>query len=256
MAIELDDLRTILAALRGQQRRDALLVLGDALILFAPEALEHAARDADYPLTSVPAQLDPFTLGSSLGFDRTETLDVNGRASLTADLAAEVPADLVEAFDCVIDAGVVFWCFDPAAALRAILRMTKPVGTIVHITAVSGHYGRGYYNVHPLLLEDFYLANRCEIVEATFRTKFRGGGLASRVSRITNSVTRYETPGHVYLTESRHGRIGFGPRYRDPVEPNMVPNNVLGVFVFRKLSGGEIVNPVRTEPFVEGAPRA
>lgn len=258
MAVETEDLRSILLALRVSENRESLLILGDALIHVAPSRLEQLAAEVGYPLAFVPHQLDPFTLGAALGFARTETLDINGKASLTVNLDEEVPAQLIGAFDCLIDAGVLFWCFDPATALRNILNMVRSGGTIVHITAVSGHYGRGYYNIHPLLLEDFYLGNRCTLKESSFRTKFRADGLLARATsrlRITNTVTRYREPGHVYLAESRLNRIGFGQRYRAPFEANLIPNNVLGVFVFQKNNGGEIVNPVRTSSFDELSPR-
>lgn len=257
MAIEFEDLRSILLVLRESARRESLLILGDAAVFVDPAAYERLAASLGYPLTFTPDRLDPFTLGASLGFARTETLDVNEKASLTVDLHQDVPDDLVEAFDCLIDAGVLFWCFDPASALRNILRMVRPDGLIVHITAVSGHYGRGYYNIHPLVLEDFYLSNRCEFVRSSFRTKFRLGGLLGRLASrlgLENTVTLHHRPGHVYLAESRLNRLSFAPRYRAPFERNMIPNNVLGVFVFRKLAGGEITFPIRTSAFDASEP--
>jgi hypothetical protein len=161
MAIERDDLLTILEVLREQPRRERLLVLGEALVQLQPPELRRIARQAAFPLATVPDQLDPFTLGAALGFERTDTLDVNGRASLDIDLHQTPSAALRDAYDCIIDAGVLFWCSDPGAALRSILTMTRVGGTVAHISAVSGFYGRGYYNVHPLLLEDFYLQNGC-----------------------------------------------------------------------------------------------
>jgi len=254
VAIELEDLRSIFLALRETNRHESLLILGDATIFVDPATYEQLAAGAGYSLSFVPDQLDPFTLGASLGFARTETLDVNERASLTVDLNRDVPEELVEAFDCLIDAGVLFWCFDPAAALRNILRMVRPGGTIVHITAVSGHYGRGYYNIHPLLLEDFYLSNGCQFVQSSFRTKFRFAGLLGKLFALLgfeNTVTYNREPGHVYVARSRLNRLGFAPRFRAPFEPNMIPNNVLGVFVFRRLASGEAVVPIRTRPFDE-----
>jgi hypothetical protein len=258
VGIEVDDLRSILHALRESDQRERLLVLGDALLLFNPPTFELIAREAGYPLKSVPPSLDPFSFGDAIGFERTDTLDVNGNASLTVDLHEDVPEELVGAFDCIIDAGVLFWCFDPAMALRNTLRMARVGATIVHISAVTGHYGRGYYNIHPLLLEDFYLSNGCEFVESSFRTKFRADGLLARATsllRLTNTVTRYREPGHVYLAQSRLNRLGFAPRYRAPFEHNMVPNNVLGVFIFRKREEREIVTPVRTDVYDASNPR-
>jgi hypothetical protein len=252
VAIEYEDLRTILEALRDQAARDRLLILGDALIHVDPGQLAALATKSGFELATTPSRLDPFTLGDALGFARTETLDVNGRASIDLDLHAPPPSELVEAYDCVIDAGVLFWCSDPGAALRSILAMVKQGGTIIHICAVSGHYGRGYYNVHPLLFEDFYLRNGCEFELATYRPKFRPRppfGRLARLARLKNKVSRSTQPGDVYLADSTRTRISFAPRYRAPVESNIVPNNVLGVLVFRKLRSGPIVMPLRSSPY-------
>jgi hypothetical protein len=252
VAIEYEDLRTILEALRDQAVRDRLLILGDALIHVDPGQLAKLAAKSGFELASTPSHLDPFTLGNALGYAKTETLDVNGHASIELDLHAPTPPELVEAYDCLIDAGVLFWCSDPGAALRSILSMVKAGGTIIHVCAVSGHYGRGYYNVHPLLFEDFYLGNDCEFVVATYRPKFRPRGLLRRVAQLAgwkNEVSKSTRPGDVYLAESTLNRISFAPRYREPVESNVVPNNVLGVFVFRKLRSGPIVMPLRTSPY-------
>ena len=115
--------------------------------------------------------------------------------------------------------------------------MTRVGGVIAHISAVSGYYGRGYYNVHPLLLEDFYLANGCDFALATYRPRARRRGLSgyfARAGRRENVVSRSESAGRVYLQGSTRHRITFGPRYREPEEPALVPNNVLGVFIFTK----------------------
>jgi hypothetical protein len=252
VAIEVEDLRMIFESLREESKRDRLLILGDALVHVQPEHLSQIAASARFTLASEPSQLDPFTLGAALGYGRTETLDVNGRASLAVDLHMPPAADLEEAYDCVIDAGVLFWCSDPAAALRSILTMVKTGGMIIHICAVSGHYGRGYYNIHPLLFEDFYLTNGCQFRLATYRTKFRPRRFLRRAAallRLESTVTRSERPGNVYLAESTLNRISFAPRYREPMESTIIPNNVLGVFAFRKVRRQPIAMPVRSAPF-------
>jgi hypothetical protein len=252
MAIERDDLLTILEVLRGRPGRGRLLILGDALIHFDTGELTRIADRAGFLLASVPGRLDPFTLGAALGFERTDTLDVNGRASLELDLHEVPDAPLHGAFDCIIDAGVLFWCSDPGAALRTILVMTHEGGTIAHVSAVSGYYGRGYYNIHPLLLEDFYLRNGCEFALATYRPRFRPRGVMRYLRRAlgnANVLTRSDSPGQVYLQDSAPNRITFGPSYREPVEAAMVPNNVLGVFVFIKGKAEAIRMPLRSTAY-------
>ena len=242
-------------ALPGLERRESLLVLGDAVIHVDAAELRRIAADEGFELAPLAGPLDPFTLGSALGFARTQTLDANGRASITLDLHQEPPAELHAAFDCVIDAGVLFWCSDPGAALRSIYTLTRPGGLAIHICALTGHYGRGYYDVHPLLFEDFYLENDCTLLEWTARTKPRARGLARLLPvrlRPGSTVSRSERPGSVYLERADARRIEFGNAYPPGGEPNVVPNNVLGVYVFRKNGDAPPRMPVRTEPYREG----
>jgi SAM-dependent methyltransferase len=252
MAFEYEDVRMILESLARLDRRDHLLVLGDAVVHFGPDDLGRLAKETNFQLASRPAQLDPFTLGEALGFAHTETLDVNGRATLTFDLHKELPDDLAGRFDCVIDAGVLFWCSDPAAALRNIARMLCVDGLIVHISAVTGHFGRGYWDVHPLLFEDFYLPNGFEFVRSSMRPKFRPHGFLARFAHrlpISNRVTYSDRPGNVYLKQSRFNQIAFTNRFAAGGEANLLPNNVLGVYVFQKRIDQPLQMPVRTGPY-------
>lgn len=258
MGVEYEDLRTILETLRGEERRERLLVLGDAIVHVQPAGLVALAAESGFALASSPGQLDPFTLGDALGFARTETLDVNGRASVELDLHRPLPPELEETYDCLVDAGVLFWCSDPGAALRSIFKLVKSGGTIIHISAVSGYYGRGYYNVHPLLFEDFYLLNGCEHVVSTYRTKFRPrekARLLGRRSRESNRVTVSGATGDVYLTEGSPTRIRFGDALPSAGESNVIPNNVVGVFVFRKRASVEPEMPLLMSPFDPGVRR-
>jgi hypothetical protein len=252
MGLEREDLRTLLGVLGRLERRESLLVLGDAIVHCDGPGLVDLADEQHYVLAAPPAQLDPASLGKALGFARTETLDVGGGVSIRMNLHDDPPAEHTGAFDCVIDAGVVFCCSDPGAALRTTLRMARTGGLIAHVTGVSGHYGRAYWNVHPRLLEDFYLQNGCEFVESTVRTKYRARRRAERVAtrlgRRENTTTVSRKPGNVFLSESEPTRIAFADRYADGGEPNMIPNNVVGVFVLRKLREVEITMPVPTEP--------
>jgi hypothetical protein len=248
MGLEREDLRTLLGVLGRLERREALLVLGDAVVHCDGPGLVDLAAGQGYEVATPPAQLDPLSLGKALGFARTETLDVGGGATIHMNLHDDPPPALAGAFDCVIDGGVLFWCSDPGAALRTTLRMTRIGGLIAHITAVSGHYGRGYWDVHPRLLEDFYLQNGCEFIESTARTKYRARRLderiATRLGRRENTTTVSRKPGNVFLAESAPNRIAFGDRQANGGEPNMIPNNVVGVFVVRKLRDVEIAMPV------------
>jgi SAM-dependent methyltransferase len=251
MGLEREDLRTLLDVLPQLERRESLLVLGDAVVHCDGPGLVGLAEEQGYAIAPPPDRLDAESLGTALGFARTETFDVGGDVSIRGNLHDPPPPELTGAFDCVVDAGVLFWCSDPGAALRTILQMARPGALITHVTAVSGHYGRGYWDVHPRLLEDFYLRNGCEFVVSTARTKFRPRRLhervAARFGRRENAITVSREPGRVFLADSAPNRLGFSDRLAEGGEPNMIPNNVVGVFVGRKLRDVEISMPVPME---------
>jgi hypothetical protein len=254
MGIEYEDMRLILQATRHLQRRERLLVLGDAIVHFGSADLERLAGETGTTLAWRPpdAKLDPFLLGRALGFQSTETLDINGKATITLDLQAPLPPTLRAAYDCVIEAGVLFWCFEPGAALMNVYRLLRGSGVAIHITAASGHYGRGYYNIHPLLFEDFYLSNDARFLFSTLRTKYSVptpvGRLLSAL-RVRNTVTRSDVPGNVYLAESRFNRMRFSSSRASPRESNLIPNNVVAVLAFEKRRDGEPVQPHRSSPY-------
>ena len=58
-------------------------------------------------------------------------------------------------------------------------------------------------------------------------------------------------PGRVYLQEVTRHRISFGPRYREPAEAALIPNNVLGVFIFAKRQAQAIRMPLRSTAYEE-----
>jgi hypothetical protein len=254
LAIEADDLRTIIPALRELRSRGALLVLGNANVLVMPDELRDLATEAAFDLAPWEEPLDVFALGRALGFDVTETLDVAGSPSIVHDLHRPIPDDLRERYHCVLDAGVLFWCSDPAAALRNAFLMTRAEGLIVHSVAVSGFYGRAYYSVHPRLLEDFYLGNGCSFVAASYRPRAatpQAPPLLRKLrSRAEPRLSRNDTPGGVYLVSSGPEEVVFGRRGREFRDPATIPTNVQGVFVFRKGSHREPELPVLTEDVV------
>lgn len=253
MGIEYEDMRVILEVTRTLERKEKLLVLGDAVVHFTPAQLARLAKETGTTLAAtVDGPLDSFAIGRALGFQSTQTLDINGKASLTVDLQEPLPATLRGAFDCVIEAGVLFWCFEPGAALMNVYRLLRPGGLAVHIVAASGHYGRGYYNIHPLLFEDFYQRNGGRFLVSTLRTKFAAPSPIAHILnllRIRNTVTRSDEPGNVYLQESRLNRLRFGRSMRSPRESNLIPNNVVAVLAFQKLRDADAVSPQRTSPY-------
>jgi len=254
MGIEYADMKLILATLKQEEsvRRGRLLILGDAVIHFSVDQYIALAKEFEYPLKVNPLTLTPFTLGESLGFATTETLDISGKASLTLNLQQDIPEDLLGQFDCLIDAGVLFWCFEPGLVLKNIYRLVKQGGLIIHITAVAGFFGRGYYNIQPLLFVDFYQTNQCQYICASYRATPRYRTLMMRVKSLlrfkkqAGSVSHSISSEDVFLNEGMDGIISFTNKIKSP-ESGVIPNNTVGIFVFKKKSNIEPQEPVLTE---------
>src|SRR5438270_491062 len=71
MGIEYEDMRVILEATRTLERREKLLVLGDAVVHFTGAGLTQLATETGATLAATPdAQLDSFALGRALSLLR------------------------------------------------------------------------------------------------------------------------------------------------------------------------------------------
>lgn len=254
MGIEYQDMRAILRVLQHEMLAPSgrLLILGDAIIHFSPGDLQRLASQEGVKLQALPDKLTPFSLGKCLGFSEVDTLDINGKASINLDLQMPLPQDLVGHYDFVIDAGVLFWCFDPGAVLKNIFRLSNLNGVIFHITALSGYYGRGYYNIHPRLFEDFYLSNQCVFIQSSFRTKPRLNrsqkifgklkSLLRQSGECEEGVSYSDAPGAIYLKSAFQNRIAFA--MIPPIfEADMIPNNCVSTFACRKTRETEPSGP-------------
>jgi hypothetical protein len=257
VGIEYQDMRAILRVLQKEMPAPSgkLLILGDAIIHFTPADLRQLALQEGMELLALPDKLTPFSLGECLGFSQVDTLDINGKASITLDLQMPLPEDLVGRYDLVIDAGVLFWCFDPGVALRNIFRLVSLNGLVLHITALSGYYGRGYYNIHPRLFEDFYLSNKCTFLQSSFRAKPKLNRWQERYRRLGSKLglfpesrigASYATSsGAIYLAKASYDHIEFAETLA-AVEADMIPNNCVSTCAYRKTSAIQPSGPLQT----------
>lgn len=143
----------------------SVLILGDCKF-YTPWSCENNREDLSY-------------FKELFGLLRAETIDVAGSPSIRLDLQKPLPSELSNQFDLIIDAGTLFWCFDVAAVLENCLSMMKDRGTIIHLCALTGHFGRGYYNIHPKLFRDFYVQNGFEILSTEVRVHKQMNRLAN-----------------------------------------------------------------------------
>lgn len=255
MAIELADLREILLSLREVEEcvGGNLLILGSAEVHVSADEYKALVAETGFLSHSFPDKLTPFSLGEALGFKLTETLDINGEATITHDLMLPTPASLCDKYHMIIDAGVLFWCFNPGLALNNIYSMLRLDGIAVHITAVSGFYGRGYYNIHPKLLDDFYRLNGCRYIRGIFRQRQISISRWDRVKRRIFLIFGYHTTPRFIDPPDKFGFVNlsflagegytFGESGNDLLSPIFIPNDVIGALIFQKGLHPTLVEP-------------
>lgn len=156
-----------------------LLCLGAPDVYFTHESLLRMAStvgvdlDVTVPVTraSKPeferkGYLSGDTLFASMGFEALEVLDISPfeGARILHDLnEPEVPPDLHNRFDVIIDHGTMEHVFHVPNALRSLFRMLKPGGRMIHSSPTSNFVDHGFYMFSPTFFHDFYAANQWEI---------------------------------------------------------------------------------------------
>ena len=242
MALEPVDLRALVLATRclAPEDRGEVLFLGRPRLFFDWQAVQVLAMEfglnmedpGDIPLT-------PHTLAIRLGFHGAITAGLEGDTDLHIDLTSDIPADLLARFSLVVDAGVLYWCFDPGVVLRNVRSMVRQGGSIIHVTAITGFFGRGAYSVQPRTLFAFYASNGGVCDHAIWRTRPRRN--LRRIARGLLGLGRVDTglhgrvlaPGDVFWGRKHPWRrAGF---YPDPSvrATRRIPNDLLGTYVFR-----------------------
>jgi hypothetical protein len=135
------------------------------------------------------------------GLGRLETVDMFGAPSLRMDLHEPPPDHLRGQFDMVIDAGTLFCCFDVAAVLRGCFEMMKDEAIIVHLSGLTGYYGRCYYNFHPAMFRDLYEQNDFVITNMEIRV-FKETCLAARLQQMWARWRRRPVGDYVRIDQS------------------------------------------------------
>ncbi len=127
---------------------------------------------------------------------------------------------------------------DPGVVLRNVRTMVMNGGSIIHVTAITGFLGRGYYAVQPRTLFSFYAANGGVCDHAVWRTRPRHNlrRIARRLLSSKPDTGREGTalrPGDVFWGRRRAlGRPGFSSDATVRAT-RRVPNDILGTYVFR-----------------------
>ena len=84
---------------------------------------------------------------------------------------SNLPNELKNRFDYILDGGTTEHVFDYAQALRNIVKMLKVGGKVFHYVPATGYINHGYYDISPSLFADFYQSNgfRVENLDIYYR---------------------------------------------------------------------------------------
>lgn len=202
----------------------------------------------DTPWATGDNRTDLARFAKELGLARVETLDVLKGATVTLDLQEALPKDLVGRFDTVIDAGTVHCCFDIAAVLKNCLALLNPRGSIFHLSALTGYFGRAYYCFNPLLLRDFYLQNGFDLLAMESRVPSAGIGMPSwlrrfyrlRGHRLGAFIAAH--PDELYLEAADSFSLRFGRQ--STLKPFSLPNDAVLMVAARRQHMVPFVRPI------------
>ena len=259
MGIEIQDAYSIISLIKKEDfcSKESLLILGNAKIYFDLKSLRRVSKKLNYEFNFFPKELNILTFGKFLGFKKVETLDLNGKANLIIDLQENLSKKMFSRYDFIIDAGVLFWCFNPGDVLKNIYRMAKKDALIFHITGLTGYFGRGYYNIHPKLFHDFYLeTNNCLFLQEAYRTKLGFSKIKYILYRIlevfgiknlyTINTFYASSSKNNFLNKTKNRKIIFGKELKK-IESKYIPNNSILTFACKKIYNKEPFGPIQLE---------
>lgn len=107
-----------------------------------------------------------------LGCSRYESIDGNGRGTVTVDLNTWYPD--IGQFDLVTDFGTGEHVFDQARVWRTMHELTRVGGVIVFDRPTSGYDGHCFYLIKEELIRDVARANKYKVVRLERATMSRG----------------------------------------------------------------------------------
>lgn len=245
VAIELSDLIEIMTWISDipEQNRNRLLFIGDTKFYVANSDLKQIAHGLEINISDSTDPISAKNFGHIFGFRRTDTLGLEGECTINFDLMSELPGELLSQFDLIIDAGVLFWTFNPGTAIANLSKMVSETGQIVHITALTGHFGAAYFNIHPKFFTDFYSLNEFELLTG-------GGGRNRRISlfsQISRKFCSALRPSHMqseYLRISKTSPDNLGTVLTSPMSRILIKfglksltlrDRAVGIFGFKRI---------------------
>ncbi len=109
---------------------------------------------------------DSYRFFRMVGMEEVHAIDVMDEdgADIICDLNEDLPEDLYEKFDYIIDSGTMEHVFDTAKAIRNLSKMLKPGGIVIHILAAAGYIDHGFYSYSPGFFIDYYSSNGFDVL--------------------------------------------------------------------------------------------
>jgi len=123
--------------------------------------------------------IDAQSLFAAMGMRFTAVDLVASRGSeRIVNLNDPLAADLVGAFDVVLDAGTMEHCFNVGQTIRNIVDMTKVGGFVIHLNPMT-MINHGFFNFSPTFYYDFYGQNGHHLVAPIHGVTIKGIEVAS-----------------------------------------------------------------------------
>lgn len=156
-------------------RQEAIVDLGHLERLLRRNRLWPAdlSREAFKARMGSTRYVEPFL--EVLGARETLAMDISAfeGAKVIHDLNQKVPANLVQAFDCVIDGGLLEHVFNIPTAIQNCMEMTALGGHVILYTTANNFFGHGFYQFSPeLFYRVFHPVNGFRVVKMLVQENF------------------------------------------------------------------------------------
>lgn len=110
--------------------------------------------------------IDAFTFFKMLKFGEVSALDYSDYegADILFDLnSSDIPHELKEKYDFVINGGTLEHIFNISNAIKNISELAKVGGIIYHVSPLAGWIDHGFFSISPTFYIDYYQENKWEI---------------------------------------------------------------------------------------------
>lgn len=118
--------------------------------------------------------IDSVQLFKMMGLKEVHVLDYSDYegADIICDLNKELPLDLYQRFDYIIEGGTFEHVFDIAQAMENVSNMLKVGGIVYHGSPSDGWINHGFYSISPNFFMDYYFNNGFDIISIEMQMEY------------------------------------------------------------------------------------